>query len=568
MAGGKETPRQKMIGMMYLVLTALLALNVSKEIIAAFITINDKLDSSGQIAQKKGEINNLLFSKKRMALKEKKADMTKIDLWESKATKLNEITDETIHFILQNSNEMIKTAEGKDWIEKTNKKGQITSLKPLFDISNMDNYDIPTNLFIGGNPNTPNEKGQAIREKILNYRNQVTGIMGTYQEGTKQWKFDPKLASSDLKKALLQANPKDTASLRHIYQTLSIPETVKVKDGGTIQTKPWVSAMFDHAPIVAAAALFTALKVDVLNASSLASDFMLAKVEAPLFNFNKIEPLAFAHSSYINQGDSLNLNIMIAAYDSTENHVIKYGINEDTLPEKWKTTSGKISLPGNLPGNYAVRGQIGVKENNEIKFRNWAYNYTVGKPSSNVSLPNLNILYRGNDNEISGGVSGFTNYRLVAVNNVRIQEINGKKIAIPGRERTASIKVIGIAADGSETPLGTHEFIVKDMPTPFLKLGSVEENETASISQVRAARSIFPYYEDGIPLPCNFRVDNYTITIDGLPRPIPGQGNQLSTEAMRNLAMVTPGKEITIETWVVNLKDNSRRKKRTVYKVR
>ena len=53
MAGGKETPRQKMIGMMYLVLTALLALNVSKQIVAAFVTINDKLDYSANIINDK-----------------------------------------------------------------------------------------------------------------------------------------------------------------------------------------------------------------------------------------------------------------------------------------------------------------------------------------------------------------------------------------------------------------------------------------------------------------------------------------------------------------------------------
>ena len=46
MGGGKETPRQKMVGLMYLVLMALLAMNVSKEIINAFVTLNNKLDSS------------------------------------------------------------------------------------------------------------------------------------------------------------------------------------------------------------------------------------------------------------------------------------------------------------------------------------------------------------------------------------------------------------------------------------------------------------------------------------------------------------------------------------------
>ena len=79
---------------------------------------------------------------------------------------------------------------------------------------------------------------------------------------------------------------------------------------------PWPSVMFDHAPIVAAAAMLTSLKLDIKNAESVASEYMLSKVEAPSFNFNKIEPLAFARTGYINQGDSLDLSVMIAAYDS------------------------------------------------------------------------------------------------------------------------------------------------------------------------------------------------------------------------------------------------------------
>ena len=61
MAGGKETPRQKMIGMMYLVLTALLALNVSKQIVAAFVTLNDKLDNSATIINKKNDDTHAEF---------------------------------------------------------------------------------------------------------------------------------------------------------------------------------------------------------------------------------------------------------------------------------------------------------------------------------------------------------------------------------------------------------------------------------------------------------------------------------------------------------------------------
>ncbi|PHR48745.1 MAG: hypothetical protein COA32_04555 [Fluviicola sp.] len=567
MAGGKETPRQKMIGMMYLVLTALLALNVSKEIIAAFITINDKLDNSGAIIDDKSQSNTIAFNQKRLALKEKDASLKTINLWQGKSEQLNRLTSSTVSFILENSNEMIKMAEGKDWIASTNEKGEIEQLKSLFDISNMDNYDIPTNLFIGGNPNKPNAKGNSIRDSIIAYRDNVCKLMANYSEGTNEWVFNPIIAKQDIEKALLTVNPKDTSAIKHIYSTLSIPETIKIKDAGEVKEKPWASAMFDHAPIVAAAALFTALKVDVLNGKSIASDFMLAKVDAPMFNFNKIEPLPFSRSNYVNLGDSLGLNVMIAAYDSTENNIIRYGIDEDTIPEKWITTNGKIKLKSDSPGYHIAKGQIGVKENNEVKYRNWRYAYTVGEPTGTISLPKLNVLYRGNKNEILGGGSGFTTYRLVAVDNVQIRNENGKQIAYPGRDRISKIKVIGVNSNGQESDLGTHEFRVENTPTPNLKLGSAEENRDAELSEITYATRITPYYGPGIPLNCNYRIVDYIIKIEGVPVSKKGDGPILSNEVKQYLRTARVGSTVTIQTTIMNTISNTTSRKNATYRI-
>jgi gliding motility-associated protein GldM len=568
MAGGKETPRQKMIGMMYLVLTALLALNVSKEIIAAFITINDKLDSSGAIIENKSQNNTISFNQKRLALKEKDASLKTINLWQGKSEQLNRLTSSTVSFILQNSNEMIKMAEGKDWIASTNEKGEIEQLKSLFDISNMDNYDIPTNLFIGGNPNKPNAKGNSIRDSIISYRDNVCKLMANYSEGTNEWFFDPLVAEQDIRKALLKVNPKDTSAIKHIYSTLTIPKTIKIKDAGEAKEKPWASAMFDHAPIVAAAALFTALKVDVLNGKSIASDYMLAKVDAPMFNFNKIEPLPFSRSNYVNLGDSLDLNVMIAAYDSTENNIIRYGIDSDTLPEQWTTTKGKIHLNTSNPGYHIVKGQIGVKENNEVKYRNWKYAYTVGKPNGTISLPNLNILYRGYRNEILGGGSGYTTYRLVAVDNVTIRKESGKQIAFPGRGNFSTIKIIGISSNGQENDLGIHKFRVQGTPKPSIKLGSAEENRKVDLSEIKYAPRLNVYYGVGIPLECNYKIVDYKIRIIGLDRDVNEQGSVVTEKVKNYLRSARRGSVVIVETTLINTISNIKSRKNASYTIK
>ena len=91
---------------------------------------------------------------------------------------------------------------------------------------------------------------------------------------------------------------------------------------------PWIAGQFDHSPMVAATTIFTSLRSDIIGVETLASKLISERVDAPVFNFNKIEPLAFSTSSYINQGDSVELSVMIAAYDSTEAMNLRYWVDD------------------------------------------------------------------------------------------------------------------------------------------------------------------------------------------------------------------------------------------------
>ncbi len=262
MAGGKETPRQKMIGMMYLVLTALLALNVTKEVVNAFVTINDKLDASASIIDDKINDDYTAFDLKKMTIVAKGGNMTLFNVWNGKADSLENETSKLISYILGECNDMILEAEGEDWIAEggTDANGNITKLKPLMKINVKDNYDIPTQLFVGSNPMAPIDRGLELSNKVHAYRDYVTTTMATYSEGSNKWTFNPPSDSQGLKAALTTVNPKDTSKIAHFFKSLTIPETLY--DYGEEKEIPWVSATFNHAPIVAAAAMFTSLKVE------------------------------------------------------------------------------------------------------------------------------------------------------------------------------------------------------------------------------------------------------------------------------------------------------------------
>ena len=556
MAGGKETPRQKMIGMMYLVLTALLALNVSKQVIAAFITLNDKVEVSTNAIESKVEGIYQGFDNKITTLKATGGDVKLIKEWQAKALEVREEAAKAIDFLIKNSNDMIKEAEGKDWIKETvdiNGKKYATELKSLHDIQNFDNYDIPTNKFItagGGTPKKPNKTGQAIRETLITYRNTLCEKMANYTKGKKKYTFKAPKDASGLKAAYATANPEDTARINQIYNILGYPETLHNHDGEEVA---WVASLFDHAPIVAAAAMFAALRSDVRNAEAIASEHMLDKVEVQMFNFNKIEPLAFASKGYINQGDSINLNVMIAAYDSTENNPISYGMDEDTANiEKWVSTDSKrgIVLSGAKPGPHKVKGIIKVKQKGEWVSKPWEFNYSVGAPMGVVAQPEMRILYWGYDNVVEGTASGFPadKVRLSGSGCSLSSKGKGQYVAKVSRgTRKAKISVSGTRDDGSSVSLGSFEFECRPMPPATVYFGKTQMGGTSSYAAARGQSGIRVGYDPAVPLKgVKFTIRGGMVKVDG----VPGTGRVLAggrfDSKAKSILRQSKGKQVTI----------------------
>jgi gliding motility-associated protein GldM len=568
MAGGKETPRQKMVGMMYLVLTALLALNVSKEIIRAFITINDKIETGNVIIQRKNV--KLLYdydAKIVTAQAQKALDLVKsLEAQRAVAFEIDSKTREASNFIITEASEMIKLSEGQDWYEEDEEMETFgdnatkwLKLKSLHEIKGMDNYDIPTQYYVGDVSN-PTGKGVDILEKLIELRDYLTETAATHEHEGKSYTFkSPGIRAANLEDkdnpeseynkaldaALESVKEEDRPKIKQIYNILSPVE--KVQNHG--QEVQWIVAQFDHAPIVAAAALLTSLRSDCLQAESIALELLGGRAEAPIFKFNKIEPLAFARTGYINQGDSLGVKVYIAAYDSTEVPKVRFWLNDSSYNEATaQTVTGQAMIKNAPVGTHTVYGQISVKERGQETWKKWKFPFEVGKPSGSIGMPEMLTLYRNYPNQISASASGYpTNALSLGCNGCNLTKQGDIWIATPGPGKEATMTLTAKKEGGGSASLATASFKIRSFPTPNMLLGGKPPGSPLSKSAISANRNLILNLGDS-PLKASFTVNSFEIIVGN--KIIKCSGAALSGDALGALSTAPAGTAILIRNVV------------------
>lgn len=556
MAGGKETPRQKMIGMMYLVLTALLALNVSKEIINAFVKLDQKLmESNSLLINQSDEI--MMEFENAMIVKTNKPLVKPVY---DKAIKVREMTYEIDKFInIDCKNELIKTVESVDWVIEDKENLRFKTRNPM-EIETKDDYDAATRLFGGEEGTDGYEKGAEIRNRIHRYRDQLLEFISEGVYEGKKYKFDPervdqtdsntisKTLEEELKRGVYRD---DREKVRAIYKILTLPE--KLNDNE--ETVSWQLGTFDHAPVVAASAMFTAISNDIRNAEMKALELLRSKISLDFVKVNKVEILASARTNYINMGDSLELNVMMAAFDTTDVPLIKYGVDEDSENEaKWKEIRGKINLGGMQSGTHKVKGVMGIKEKGVLKWKPWEFAYEVGKPMAAIENTEMNILYAVYENKMKISASGYPQDRISVsassgVNVIRQGEIYILKPEMTLNGREVSITVTGKSEDGKTKSLGSYKYKVRRLPAPTLYVNrTVAEKGKISKPDLLSA-TLTASYGSEIPIKANFKVEGFTIGVDlrGNSRDFPSSSNAVVSTQASIIRPMAVGQYITLK---------------------
>ncbi len=506
MGGGKETPRQKMIGMMYLVLMAMLALNVSKTIIDAFIAIEENIQIASQNEHARG-----LEKLEQLDEQAKSGDTPEV---RAKAKKLldacneiDKITAAQIKYLDALKMEILTEIKEEPANLKPGGEKSIIlvpyddkfPLKPirmnLANVVNKDKYDESMRIFgIAENPNKPTPykckssnatAGIELWNSLLKFRGELCSalVKSSSNDSVKYNFVDPKVVKykdlADLQKTLATAfkkskiSPEDYADVEKIY--ISLTKNEHWEDEEHPEGLHWLGKTFNHSPSVAAIASLSSLEKEILTARADAISVIRGRLGAGEYSFNKIVGLAFPETAVLNPGDQFEVTVMMAAFDSDKQPIVKPSQGTVTGVADGRATV-KLTAPSS--GEMKITGVVGIaNKRGEIKEMKYETKVQVAPKAGSLEMPEFNVLYRGYGNVIIPSASGVVSTSISAPGcQVSPTTSNGRKgfKVTPNAGQSVNISLSGKDAKGKSISFGSFPYKVKSMPP------AVIINETVS----------------------------------------------------------------------------------------
>ena len=460
MSGAKncpETPRQKMIGMMYLVLTAMLALNVSSSILEGFTMVDNSLHTTIESANVRNRFQYDDFR----ALCEK--NPTKVKAWLDKANSVKTKSDELYNYIEKFKVDIIKMTDQAE----ANDSAYVKQIKVKDNLDKAGEYGI-----LKGN-------GKILKKKLNDYSSFLIGLSAGNESKIKMYK--------------------------------SIFATNKSRDG-----KQWEESMFEMMPVAAVVTILTKYQSDIRAAESEIVQTLKAQTDATDIRVNKIQALVIPESKYIIKGDKYKARVVLAAMDSTQTpsyyvNGAQLGRNGEyevscgvTGPKKY---SGQITLPGNdgivrsykFDADYMVGEPTATLSNEDLNvvYKGIDNKFSVSVPG--VAAANIRI-------SVEGGSSS--------------QVSQGRYIIRPTRDGEIKINVFA-KIDKKELPMGGGIYRVKLLPKPtaFLQSGDASsgliKGGYVNYKVARSSRLVASYGTDEL-VKAKFDIVSFTMIAKGM----------------------------------------------------
>lgn len=481
--GLPKEPRQKMVNMMYLVLTAMLALNVSSEILNAFKVVNKSIDNSNNVITEKNLVTYSSFDEK---LKDPQTK-AKAEIWAPRAQKVKQLSADLFTYIENLKTEM-----------KKNSKLKIENGEEHY---SLDNLDAPTRLM------DKEGKGKELYDKLTAYRSQIIAVL------------DPNSFPDEYKNnaKFVEATKKDIEKFQKtIPINMNVPKSQSGKEYSN-DAKGWTTNYFHMTPTVAAMTILGKFQNDVKSSEAEIVDYCHTQIGAVKLIFDKFQPIATSNTTYAMPGDPIEITAGVGAFsDAAKPKITINGAPQALTPDGtaiFKTTA-------NGTGEHKVMVHIEYsKPDGSTGTLDKPVTYTVGVPSgASVFLQKMNVLYVGVDNPmtISGGSVGSEKVK-VSFTGGAVNKISGDNYSIkpanPGK-----FKII-VNADGKNSEF---EMRVKLLPPPMAWLGT-KKGGNISAAELKAIGTLFAKLDSDFEAP--YKVVSYRVGAVGGPIQLYAEAN-------------------------------------------
>lgn len=456
-----KEPRQLMINIMYLVLTALLALNVSAEILNAFKIVNKSL-SDAMVA----------VNSKNLAIYDAFDAKVKIDpkavAYRDKALEAKKIADDLIIDIDSMEMQLMRLV------------GYEINEDGIMVMTNEKNTHIPTMFMIN------NGNGDKLQQMVDEARTKILSL------------YSPEVRDQEAASMTLNAEPPPP------------------KPSGA--TRTWAQYNFEEVPAIAAVTILNKLRNDVRNAESDVIDWLKDQIGIEEVSFDELKARAFAKKSFLNLGDTYEADIFVSASSSDIKPIVYIGqfsdaikrgedgnlpakVSSDDVPlqpgyKKLEESEGGIVKYTERPGGQGSRTYRGVievlnKNTGEKTYYPFENEYTVAASTAVVSADQMNVLYIGVDNPVSISVPGFQANQIIP--SITQGSLNatgsGAYNCTVTKVGDANINV-SVRTDEGVKSVGSKQFRVKRIPDPKAYFANVASGALAN-GPAKAVTGIF-----------------------------------------------------------------------------
>lgn len=492
-----KEPRALMIQLMYLVLTAMLALNITREVLNAFMTINDSIVKSNTTVTQKNEDFYRMFD----AEEAKPEEADRVKPWNDKAKKVKALSEEMYSYLESLKDTIVNRAGGYIVNERTGKQ----------EPKSMEDIDVATKYFV------EEKHGDELKSKLEQY---INGVLADVD--------DP-----DTKKTLRDNIPLDLGNFE--------PNDENPKGD-------WSFGTFNNVPVVAINTILSKFQSDVKNAESGVVEYFFSKVNDSIIKIDEYMPVAVANTGYALPGEEITATITLAAYSRSVNPTI----SSNRGAVKVENGVGTLKFTASGTGKQTITGNISMPFRGQNKSYPWTLDYYVGSTGGSMQLDKMNVFYIGVPNPVTVAASGYD------IDDVTLEIPESSKIEPKGKgqfdvwvtkqnpKEGIVYNIKGKNKSGGYDQIYSSRVRVKYLPDPVAMLNKLTGgNMSADVIRVQKG----PYAFLDSDFDAKFNITEFQLVVvgkDGFANPVNIKGTLFNDEARALLGRARPGDMVLI----------------------